>query len=158
MDKLNYWIHKTFGDGDPKAPKCCQCFPMKCGIYIIGMLAFINFGSMVATAQHYFPLDEAAGALSMIGVLMMIISLALFMRYLCQDSYPARSALRHACMIMSIANILAYIGVLIGSINEYDIPDSEGYTSIPTYIIPAVLWCYFRYIATKWMQLGEEVG
>ena len=158
MEKWNRWLHKTFGDNDPKAPKCCICFPMKCGIYMIGMLAFINFGSMIGTTQHYFPLDEAAGALSMIGVVAMLVSLALFMRYFCQDSYAARAHLRHACTINAIANILAYIGIVIGALNEIDIPDKEAYTAIPNYVLPGVIWCYFRYICTKWMELGEEVG
>ena len=49
LEKLDHIQNKWFGAEDPNAPKCCFCFPLKCGIIMIGVIAMIDCAQLVNT-------------------------------------------------------------------------------------------------------------
>ena len=88
------------------------------------MLAFMNFGQMLAIAQFYADKSIVAGAFGYIGCATMLATLILFIRYFFNDDLKARAGLAIGCLIMMVGHGIAYVGVIIGCLTSENLKAS----------------------------------
>ena len=151
LDRFDHWQNKTFGQQDPNSPKCCFCFPLKCGIIMIGAIAMFDTLQLMGTINFLFQVLPAASIICFISLLMMTTTVMLFLRYFCLDNYDTRKRLVVGCALMVTANMVTFIGVSIACFASEQLKGSYIVQLVPQYIIPMLLWVYYRMICQQWV-------
>ena len=101
---------------DPNEPKCCFCFPLKCGILLIGFMCFIDLLYEISRTALTMSFSVAMGIFSIPSVLFMITSCLIFAKYCWRDTETNRMHNCHACGLMVFANTLILIIWIFGAI------------------------------------------
>ena len=109
--------NKMFGLDDPNSPKCCFCFPMKCGIYFIGVLAAVDLTYEVSrTALMAGNYSMVIGVLTIPCLLFMFTNIIFHLLYCFKDSTRNRKFLVQGCSLQITANSFILIGWILGGI------------------------------------------
>ena len=138
----------------PGEPTCCFCFPMKCGIILIGVSVFMDLGNDFVMIQKMKEISYLVMAFYIAAAILVSFAFALFLAYFCSDTPKTRNNLVIACALMIFANIISYTGIVLGSIIEDDIPFSSMLTFIPINGIQILIYYYFRMICKEWAMMG----
>ena len=95
---------------------CCGCFPVKCGIYAIALLAvFLTLFIFVETFTHFIS-DSIAWWYVLVCILLqipLIIGTVFFLNWTGEDTYSTRGKLRSACILTIISYSLQSIWAII---------------------------------------------
>ena len=140
-------IYKALtSDPDPHSPKCCFCFPMKCGIIALGVFALLDTIELASDAFYIIKISTLVGIFFVCGLFCMIANLFYFIRYFHRDSFLTRSGLAKGCLLMVAANTICYVAIVAGAILDKDVPHAHIWQMIPTYGFPVVMWAYYRFV------------
>ena len=149
--------NKMFGLDDPNSPKCCFCFPLKCGIYFIGVMAVMDFSYEISRtalmAEHF---SVVIGILTIPCLLFMVTNISFHLLYCFRDSARNRRFLVQGCSLQITANILILFGWILASIFVEGIGGSLLLQMIITYTIQILCWFYFRMVCSQWVSLGDQ--
>ena len=149
--------NKIFGLDDPNGPKCCFCFPLKCGIIFIGVMAVMDFTYECSrTALMTDAFSVVLGLMTVPCLLFMFMNIMFFVLYCWRDTPKHRNFLVTGCSLQITANVLILIGWIIGGIFVEGIKGGMLMEMIITYLIQIFCWFYFRMICTQWVQLGAQ--
>lgn len=91
---------------------CCGCFPVKCGIYAIGILAIVLTGVIFVETFMMLMAEHIAWWFVLVSVLLqipLIIGLIFFLSFFGGDTESSRGKLRTAC-ILAIVSFSLQIG------------------------------------------------
>ena len=158
LAKIDDFSNRLFPQPNPNEPKCCFCFPMKCGIILIGLSAMIDTLQMVGDILILLKTSTLVAIFFMVACLGMVINVFLFIRYFVSDTGLTRKNLVTGCFIMMVANAFAYFGVIIGVIFVPEIKIHALLNLLPKYLFPILIWFYFRMICYQWAAIGIASG
>jgi len=85
---------------------CCGCFPVKCGIYTIGILAVLLTALIFLETFMMLMADHIAWWFVLVSVLLqipLIIGLIFFLNFFGEDSDATRGKLRSACILAIVS-------------------------------------------------------
>ena len=109
--------NKMFGLDDPNSPKCCFCFPLKCGIYFIGVMAVMDLSYEISrTALMADNFSMVIGILTIPCLLFMFTNILFHCLYCFKDSSRNRRFLVQGCSLQISANVFILIGWILAAI------------------------------------------
>ena len=151
LAKIDRFQAKIFKD-DPNGPKCCFCFPLKCGIFFLGIFAFLDFGKLLGDMFQFFEYHAITGVIMLPAVVCSLGNCVAFLRYFFKDNAENRSRLILGCFLQIVAEFIALVAYIVVIIVL-----GSGFSfmrALNNYLIPALLWGYYRYVCQQWAQLG----
>ena len=95
---------------DPNGPKCCFCFPLKCGIIFIGVMAVVDLSYEMSRTALMTKFTVVLGILTIPSLLFMFANIIMFVKYCYRDSLVARKHLVVGCSLQIFANLRMKIG------------------------------------------------
>ena len=159
LEDLHDWETKALDNRiDPSQPVCCFCIPLRYGIIIIGICMLFDFIGFWAQAYRMESISTLVMIFYYVAVMPCFLSLLLFGFYFYEDSKQSRKLLADACGLMIVAEVIAYVGIAIGSQISSNIPSGSILTFIPVNGLAALMYFYFRMICKEWQHLGPEIG
>ena len=134
-------------------PKCCFCFPMKCGIIMIGVFIAMDISQGFAMCNSLYQVDIVSFSIYAFAQVFLAYSCLQFLIYVFSDTYHTRKKLVDACTLMVFTNILEFLAILVGAIISPLIPFAVVLQQIPVNGISMLMYLYFRYICVWWMSM-----
>ena len=119
---------------------------MKCGIIMIGIIAVVDTITLLTTIGRLFAVVPLSAIPCFLSLLLMLTNVMLFGRYFCIDSSDTRRRLVVGCAMMVVANIITFVGVSLACIISPELKASHILRLLPEYLIPMVIWAYYRMI------------
>ena len=146
---------RTFNRAGPQddGPKCCFCFPMKCGIIMIGVsIGFDATQTLLMIMPLWNGLSAVAAVCYALAAVPETLAFNLFLVYLCKDSRDTRRNLPLACALMMAANVMEFSGVIVGSVFD-EIPGSFITNCLFKNAFSLFIYWYFRMICFDWYTM-----
>merc|ERR1712127_46865 len=137
---------------------CLGCFPIKCGVILIGIFTFV-LACILVTYNFFFILNEYVAWYFPIVVLVLLIPLVIsvffFVVFFTKDTISTRGKLGPACQLALISIALAAIWTLCYFIFLYK--KDAVYTILAESIVLISLYAYFICICeTYYSDMKEE--
>ena len=125
MDLINKIQNKLgLDEQDPNGAKCCFCFPLKCGIIMMGFIAFIDLITELVRISLIIDYSVFLGILYIPALLFILTGCLIFIKYCYRDNELNRKHLVVACSLMVFTNVLILIIWIFGGIFDKDIDGS----------------------------------
>merc|ERR1711935_770344 len=102
LDKVQ---NKMFGLDDGNGPKCCFCFPLKCGIIMIGVMSFIDLCYELSRASVFMAVNVIIGGVCIPALLLILVNTVIFAKYCIKDNSLSRRHLVIGCSLMVFVNL-----------------------------------------------------
>ena len=99
MNFLDNLQNKVFGIDDPNGPKCCFCFPLKCGIIFIGVMAVVDLSYEMSRTALMTQYAVVLGILTIPSLLFMFANVIMFAKYCYRDTFVSRKHLVVGCSL-----------------------------------------------------------
>ena len=123
LDKLHETNKNLFsGFAKSDEPTCCFCIPIRIGIIIIGLISLFDCFQFVMLANNIAPLSIVVMIFYYVALVPAVGGFLIFVRYFMKDSQETRKYLQDACGLMIIAEVIGYLGMVIGAIVSENIP------------------------------------
>ena len=122
---------------------------------MIGVQCAIEFGSLILTTITISKLVLWLGIIFIVALVPFAVCLFLFLRYLLNDNFTTRSNLVKGCAGVILANIIACIGLFVGS---WFVEEIHFFQHLIEYGINILIWFYYRMICQMWAKLGDRTA